>query len=202
MDVRDKITWVALELTKAGEQKAIDGTLVEALRSGLSIPESHPIFVPYTSYSKGGRKVSVRLIEGYAFVGSGLTETRYFALERGALVSRVMSSSGPYNLRTLQTVPDSKIRGMMDQLRSQVSSDIEIEAKVKITGGNYTHLEGEVVDLNGDRAAVRITLRSIDVVTWLPKVFLVDVSENSGEDTLSEVDPLDVAVGPEYIPED
>jgi len=201
MDARDKITWVALELTKAGERKAIDGTLAEALRTGLNVLESHPLFVPYASYSKGGRRVSVRLIEGYAFVASGLTETRYFALERGPFVERVMSTHGPYNLRTLQTVPDPKIQGMMEQLRVQVSSDIEIGARVRIVGGNYLHLEGEVVDLTEDRAAVRITLRSIDTIAWLPKV-LVDAATNPSEDTTLELDPLDVAVGSEFLPED
>lgn len=200
-DARDKTTWVALELTKAGEQKAIDGTLAEALRVALGIPESHPLFVPYASYSKGGRKVSVRLIEGYAFVASGLTENLYFALERGPFVGKVMSSPGPHSMRTLQTVSDAKIRGMMEQLREQVSSDIEIGTKVKVVGGNYLHLEGEVVDLNEDRAAVRIRLRSLDVVAWLPKVFVVDVSIAASEDRNGDLDPLDVAVGPEHIPE-
>lgn len=201
MDARDKTTWVALELTKAGEAKAIDGSLSASLRSGLSVPDDYPIFVPYANYAKGGRKVSVRLIEGYAFAASGLPEIRYFALERGPLVGRVMSTSGSHNMRTLQTVPDGKIRGMMDQLRSQVSSDIEVGAFVKVIGGNYLHLEGEVVDLMDERAAVRIRLRSLDVVAWLPKIF-VDVPSNSSEDTSLEIDPLDVAVGPEFIPED
>ena len=201
MDVRDKMTWVALELTKAGELKAIDGSLSGSLRTSLSVPDTYSIFVPYASYAKGGRRVSVRLIEGYAFISSGLTETRYFALERGPFVSRVISTHGPYNLRTLQTVPDDKIRGMMAQLRSQVSSDIEVGDLVKIIGGSYLHLEGVVVDLTDDRAAVRITLRSIDVVAWMPKVF-VDSEINSVEDTGAEIDPLDFAVGSEFIPED
>lgn len=201
MDVRDKMTWVALELTKAGELKAIEGSLAEALRSGLGVSETHPIFVPYASYSKGGRRVSVRLIEGYAFAASGLTETRYFSLERGPLVSRVISTPGPYNLRTLQTVPDDKIRGMMTQLRSQVASDIEVGDQVRVIGGSYLHLDGTVVDLTEDRVAVRITLRSIDVVAWMPKVF-VDSEVNLAEDTGAEIDPLDLAVGSEFLPED
>jgi transcription antitermination factor NusG len=195
------MTWVALELTKAGEAKAIEGSLADSLRSGLGVQDDYPIFVPYVNYSKGGRRVSIRLIEGYAFAASGLTETRYFALERGPFVSRVMSTSGPHNMRTLQTVADEKIRGMMDQLRSQVSSDIEVGAKVKVIGGNYLHLEGEVVDLMEEKAAVRIRLRSLDVVAWIPKI-LVDSGSNSSEDSSSELDPLDVAVGPEFLPED
>jgi transcription antitermination factor NusG len=201
MDVRDKMTWVALELTKAGEQKAIDSTLTVALRSALGIPDSHLVFVPYASYAKGGRSVSVRLIEGYAFVASGLVETRYFSLERGPFVERVMSTKGAHNMRVLQTVPDARIRSMMAQLREQVASDLEIGAVVKITGGNYLHLEGVIVDLTDDRAAVRIKLRSLDVVAFLPKVF-IDVITEDGEDNRDEIDALDIAVGPEFIPED
>jgi transcription antitermination factor NusG len=201
MDVRDKTTWVALELTKAGEQKAIDGTLASTLRSNLGVPDSHQIFVPYASYSKGGRSVSVRLIEGYAFVASGLVETRYFALERGPFVERVMSSKGAHNMRVLQTVPDQRIRVLMDQLREQVSSDLEIGARVKITGGNYLHLEGVIVDLMDDRAAVRIKLRSLDVVAFLPKVF-IDVIAEEGENRGVNEDALDIAIDPEFIPED
>lgn len=170
------------------------------MRSALSVPDNYAIFVPYASYSKGGRKVSVRLIEGYAFVASGLTETKYFALERGPLVERVMSTNGPHNLRTLQTVADEKIQGMKDQLRSQISSDIEIGAQVKVINGNYSNLDGEVIDLLDEKAAVRIRLRSLDVVAWLPKIF-IDAAPNPSEDSSSDIDPLDVAVGPEFLPE-
>lgn len=201
MDVRDKMTWVALELTKAGEQKAIDGTLADALRASLGVPDTHSIFVPYASYSKGGRTVSVRLIEGYAFVASGLVETRYFALERGPLVEQVMSSKGAHNMRVLQTVPDHKVQALIGQLREQVSSDLEIGTRVKIIGGNYVHLEGVIVDLTDDRAAVRIRLRSLDVVAFLPKVF-IDVISDEVETDSNEVDALDVADGPEFIPEE
>jgi transcription antitermination factor NusG len=166
----------------------------------LCVPESYPVFVPYASYSKGGRSVSVRLIEGYAFVGSGLEETKYFALERGPYVGRVMSSRGAHNMRVLQTVPDQRIQALMTQLREQVASDLEIGTNVRITGGNYLHLEGVIVDLTDDRAAVRIKLRSRDVVAFLPKVF-IDAVTDAAEDSV-EIDALDVAIGPEFIPED
>jgi transcription antitermination factor NusG len=195
------MTWVALELTKAGEQKAIESTLASALRSALSVTDAHPLFVPYASYSKGGRSVSVRLIEGYAFVASGLVETRYFSLERGPFVERVMSAKGAHNMRVLQTVPDARVRAMMAQLREQVAADLEVGAAVKITGGNYLHLEGVIVDLTDDRAAVRIRLRSLDVVAFLPKIF-IDVIAEGEEDDAGKIDALDVAVGPEFIPED
>lgn len=183
-----------------GEQKAIDSTLVAALRSSLAVPDDYPVFVPYASYTKGGRSVSIRLIEGYAFIASGLIETRYFALERGPLVERVVSAKGVHNMRVLQTISDLRVQAMMDQLREHVASDLEVGASVKVTGGSYLHLEGVIVDLTEDRAAVRIKLRSLDVVAFLPKVF-IDLIDGSVGDTLHEIDALDVAIGPEFIPE-
>jgi len=142
------------------------------LRSELGVEDSYPLFVPYTSYEKGGRRVSVRLIEGYAFVASGLPETRYFALEKGTLVSQVISSRGVHGVRVIHCVPNSRIEHLKQQLRSSVSSTLEVGTRVRVIGGNYSRLEGEIVDIQSDRAAVRITLRSIDVIAWIPLIAL------------------------------
>lgn len=194
---------MVLELTKAGELKAIRGELASALRADLNLPDDYPVFVPYATYSKGGRQVSIRLIDGYAFVASGLTETRFLALERGTLVERVMSSNGPHGMRVLQTVPDAKIRELRDQLRAQVSLDLEIGLPVRVTGGNYATLEGVVVELLEDRAGVRFTMRSLDVVAFLPRV-LVEVITEGSEDHIDplEIDPLDMSMGDEHLPEE
>ena len=147
--------------------------------------DSYPLFVPYTSYEKGGRRVSVRLIEGYAFVASGLPETRYFALERGNLVSQVISSRGVHGVRVIHCVPNSRIDQLRSQLRASTSSSLEVGVRVRVVGGNYARLEGDIVDVNTDRAAVRITLRSIDVIAWIPFVALdsnLDSEEEVPED--------------------
>ena len=79
MDSRDEITWVVLELTHAGEQKAIEGNLAEALSRELRLPRGHLIFVPSITQSKNERHPAViQLIEGYAFVASGLPDAQYF----------------------------------------------------------------------------------------------------------------------------
>lgn len=184
-DDRDATTWATLELTKAGEDKAVEGTLAKALRSELGVEDSYPLFVPYTSYEKGGRRVSVRLIEGYAFVASGLPETRYFALEKGNLVSQVISSRGVHGVRVIHCVPNSRIDQLRSQLRASSSSSLEVGVRVRVVGGNYARLEGDIVDVNTDRAAVRITLRSIDVIAWIPFVALdsnLDSEEEVPED--------------------
>jgi transcription antitermination factor NusG len=168
VDDRDATTWVTLELTKAGEDKAVDGTLAKALRSELGVDSTHPVFVPYTSYEKGGRRVVVGLIEGYSFIASGLPETRYFALEKGNLVSQVISSKGIHGVRVIHAVPNSRILSLKSQLHDSISSTFEIGTQVRVIGGNYSRLEGVIVDILNDKAAVRITLRSIDVVAWIP----------------------------------
>jgi transcription antitermination factor NusG len=168
MDKRDEITWATLELTKAGELKAIEGKLAQALRNSLGVDDSFPVFVPYSTYNKGGRTVSVRLIEGYAFVATGLPEIRYFALERTPLVSRVFSSSSG-GMRILHTVPNSEVNSMKARLAESMSSDLELGTKVRITGGNYRDLEGQVVDLYDNKVAVRVEFRSLTTITVVPR---------------------------------
>lgn len=168
MDKRDETTWATLELTKAGELKAIEGKLAPALRSLLGVDSSFPVFVPYASYTKGGRTVSVRLIEGYAFVATGLPEVKYFGLERSPLVSKVFSSS-VNGLRVLHTLPNREVDGMRARLSDSMSADFEVGAKVRITGGNYRDLDGVIVDLYDKRVAVRVEFRSLTAIAVVPR---------------------------------
>jgi transcription antitermination factor NusG len=163
------------------------------LRSDLGVDDSYPVFVPYTSYEKGGRRVVVELIEGYAFVASGLSETRYFSLEKGTLVAQVISSKGVHGFRVIHSVPDARIRSLRDQLREAVSSNLEIGTHVRVTGGNYSRLDGRIIDIADDKAAIRITLRSIDVVAWIPLAAL-DTNLTPEED--SPDSSLDVESSP------
>ena len=113
-DQRDGVTWVALELSRQGEQKVEDGTLAVALRKALGVEDSWPVFIPAKLYSKSGKRVTVHLMEGYAFVGSGLDEVNYFKLERsGKLVEQVMAIPGPSGVRVLSTISNRQV----DELR-------------------------------------------------------------------------------------
>jgi transcription antitermination factor NusG len=168
LDKRDETTWATLELTKAGEGKAIEGGLSRSLRSLLGVDESFPVFVPYASYTKGGRTVSVRLIEGYAFVGTGLPEIKYFGLERSALVARVFSSS-VNGMRVLHTLPNTEIEGMRSRLSESMSADFDVGTKVRITGGNYRDLEGTIVDLYDKKLAIRVEFRSLTSIVVVPR---------------------------------
>ena len=80
MDRRDKKTWVILELTRVGEQKGESGDLEISLHRSLGTKEIDS-FVPAATYKKGGRTVTIHLMEGYAFVAYELDETKFFDLE-------------------------------------------------------------------------------------------------------------------------
>ena len=159
---------MTLELTKQGESKAIEGTLARSIRRDLGVPKDFPVFVPYSCYSKHVKGVSI-LIEGYAFVSTGLPETRYFSLESKPLVHRVLSTKGPYGMRILNTIPDHRVVGMQGQLREMIAADIEEGMIVKVTSGHYARLEGNVVDVCGDVISVRFPMRSLDVVAVFPR---------------------------------
>ena len=173
MDQRDAQTWIALELNRTGEQKIEDGTLDAALRIDLSVGSDFPVFVPATNYTKNNRTITLYLVEGYVFVGSGLPETTYFALERRPYISRVIHTKpGPHKLRVLSVIPDTYIEEMRGQLRALVASDIEVGAEVRVTDGPYKALAGKVLDVEGDQAIVEIHLRSLELILTIPRVFL------------------------------
>lgn len=188
MDKRDETTWATLELTKAGELKAIEGRLAHSLRSLLGVDENFPVFVPYASYTKGGRTVSVRLIEGYAFVATGLPEVRYFGLERSPLVTKVFSSS-VNGLRVLHTLPNREVEGMRSRLADSMSADFEVGAQVRITGGNYRDLDGVIVDLYDKQIAIQVEFRSLTAIAVVPRTLATFLSTASPK-VLEPEDPV------------
>ena len=180
MDRRDKQTWVILELTRVGEQKAEDGTLEGSLRRSLGSKDI-PVFVPSCTYKKGGRTVTVHLMEGYAFVAYLLEETVFFSLEQKNDVKSVMSSKSPSGIRVPHTLPNREIQRMQEQLRTIIIGDVEIGSCVKVTDGTYRGLEGRVMDVEQDHAILRIEMRSLEVITKIPQVFLeVEADETCG----------------------
>lgn len=160
--------------------KALDGTLASSLRHELGVDRSFGVFVPYAPIVKNLKSSSV-LIEGYAFVSSGLPETKYFSLENRSLVSRVLSSRGIHGMRVLHTIPNHRVVEMQRQLRQLVASDVAEGMTVRVTGGCYARLEGRVVDVFDDSVAIRVPLRSIDIVTVIPKS-LLSLDPETGDD--------------------
>lgn len=179
MDPRDKPTWVVLELSKAGDAKAADGKLDAILRRDLRVDADFPIFIPYALFDKGGRKVSIRLVDGYAFVSSTLPETRYFKLENSPFVEVVLSTKNGSGVRVLQTVADSHVQELRERLRRELEGTIEVGTDVRILKGNYANLTGPVVDVFSDRVAVHIPLRSREIVAVVPKTYVDVLGENN-----------------------
>ena len=177
-DRRDDTNWVVLELTRAGEVRVADGTLEPAIREALG-SEDHPVFIPATTYFRGGRRVTVHLMEGYVFVASGLPETTYLNLERDCpYVRRALSSRGEGGIPVLSVISDRDVQDMRRKLRETVSSDIRDGMKVRINQGTYAKLDGTVVDVEGDEAQVLIELRSFKVIRGIPRAFLEPATED------------------------
>lgn len=173
MDQRDAPTWIVLELSPNGEDRLEDGTLEQSIRSDLGVNTSHQIFIPATTYRKGNKTITLRLMEGYVFIASGLPETEYFALEHRPYAVQVMSTRpGPYKMRVLSTVPDSRVQDLKRQMREMLSSDIALYDKVTVIDGTYKTLEGVVVGVEKDKAFVKINLRSMEVIATIPLMFL------------------------------
>lgn len=173
MDQRDAPTWIAIELTRLGETKVEDGTLIPSLFADLGVPDDFPVFIPAVTYAKGHKTITVHLVEGYVFVSSVLNETTYFALERRPYVAQVLSTVDRKNgMRVPSVISDKHIEEMKNKLRMLVVSDVEHGATVKIVDGRYRGLEGAVIGFEKDCAFVVIELRSLHVITAVPRVFL------------------------------
>lgn len=123
--------------------------------------------------------ITLHLMEGYAFVGAGLPDTQYFALERRPYVNQVISTPG--RMRVLNSVHNAKIEELRLQLRQMVAADIQDGEIIRVTGGSYRNLEGEVVQVKGNEAIIRIKLRSLELVAIIPVVFL-EVLQSSDDD--------------------
>lgn len=180
-DQRDNRTWVVIELTRAGEVKVEEGNISLLLREALGVDKQHPVFVPSTTYLSRGHNVTIHLMEGYVFVASGLPEISYLNLEGNCpYVRRVLSSRSPSGMRALNVIPESSVQDMRRKLSQQVSSDIKEGMQVTVVDGTYSHLEGKVVDVDGENAHVRFTMRSLDLIARVPRVFLTPSDEEEG----------------------
>ena len=147
--------------------------LARELRRGLDVEDEWPVFIPARIYEKKGRSVTVHLMEGYAFVATGLDEVRYFRLEQTKNVAQVLSERrGSQEIRVLSTISDSRVSELRRQLNEEVAADIVAGMSVLVTDGIYSKLEGVVLDVEGDYAIVRFELRSLKVLSKVPKAFL------------------------------
>lgn len=163
---------MALELTRHGEKLVEDGTLAAEIRRALDVDEDWPVFIPARIYERKGRRHTVHLMEGYAFVATGLDEVRYFHLESTKVIEQVMATRDPRGIRVLKPIGDGQVADLRRRLIDEVAADIIPGMQVLVTDGIYSKLEGIVMDIEGDHAVVRFELRSLKVISKVPKVFL------------------------------
>lgn len=189
MDRRDQRTWVVLELSPQGERLIEDGGLDVELRRYLRVDPAWPVFIPSRHFERCGKRITVHLMEGYAFIQSGLDEIHYFRLERSRLVEQVMATRGPHGVRVLSVVTDAKIEDLRQRLVNEVSFDIAPGMSVRVTQGLYSNMYGSVEMLQGDHAGVYFDLESLKLLAWLPKAIL-DTSDQDAKPLPKLVDIL------------
>lgn len=176
-DERDNLTWVVFELTRAGEKLAQEGLLESFLRKTLKTPD-HEIFVPYLSYRYDGRVSLFNVMEGYAFVASGLDERLYFkATVDSPYLKSVLSYRSLGSGVVLQTVPDIKIRELRDNLAKMVAVEIREGMRVEITRGTCLGLVGVVQSLTDEDAFVLIQMRTLRTIRTIPRFALFPLGD-------------------------
>lgn len=172
--LRRPTSWAIVELTRLGERKAEDGTLEPLLRDALSLPYDHPIFVPCRSFTAGGRRTTIHLMEGYAFAGSDGRALSSPSRTDQPYIKRLLTSPSPSGGRVLSVLPDSRILEMEADLARHVGEDAKLGTEVSVTKGLYAKMEGQVVEIleSGD-LVVRFRMRSLDLIAKVPKSLVV-----------------------------
>lgn len=189
-DERDATTWVVLELTEAGERLAEEGALDVHLRTILECPDNHPVFVPYTVITRHGRRSVINVIEGYAFVASGLPDLSYFSLpSKSPNIKSILHAQTSGRVKTLSTVPDRSVADLQQRLRRMISREIEIGSDVRVHDGLHRGLVGRVVDVHGEDAFVFVKMRTIETIRVFPRYTLRPADGILGFDSPSDVYP-------------
>ncbi len=175
MDRRDEKTWVILELSHLGESKVSEGVFATQLKKLLGKKyrdEVYELFVPTRIYEKGGRKVALQLMEGYAFIDSNHDFDFFLALENTDLIRSVMRTPSPSGVDTLHSLPNREVDALRNQLREMIMKDVDEGSIATVTKGIYKNLDGLVLGLIEEDALVKIDLRTISVITLIPQMFL------------------------------
>lgn len=181
MDARDEVTWLICELTPQGERAAEEGNLETLLRSVGRVPPQHPIFVPCLSYVYNGRKSVFSVMEGYAFLSSGVESSVIKLLSNSQYVRRVLSQGNGIR-RSFETVSDAKIREIRQQLNSMVGEEIQVGMTVRVIEGPLLGIIGEVLDcLENQNVILKMSMRSIHILKEIPRAILQPIGEDEDE---------------------
>ncbi len=177
MDARDEITWLILELTPQGESAAEDGLLEGVLRDHGDLDQGHPVFIPCMACTHKGVRSVISVMEGYAFVASGVDDSFFDRLRSTPYVRRVMTR-GTGIRRVVETIPDAKIRDLRKNLNEMVGAEILVDMEVRIIDGPLIGIVGKVVEIYGDQASVLVEMRSLYAIKDFPRFFLHPVSDD------------------------
>lgn len=170
---RRPTSWAVVELTRMGERKAEDGTLVGLLRDIFSLPHTHPVFVPSKTYTSGGRTTTIHLMEGYAFIASDGADILFPSTDQ-PYVKRILTTHTPNGSKVLSVVADAVILDMEVKLSQHVGDEIAIGACVRVTSGLYAQMEGEVMDTTpSGNLIVRFKMRSLDTIVEIPRTLAI-----------------------------
>lgn len=181
---------MVLELTDTGERLAEEGALERHLRKVLQCGPAHPVFVPYTVIVRHKRRSVINVIEGYAFVATGLQDVAYLRLPtRSPHIKTVMHRRSTAHIVTLTPVPDKSILDLKARLRKLISQDIEIGSDVRVHEGLHRGLVGQVVDVFENDAFVLIKMRTLETIRVFPRHTLRPATGVLGFDSPSEIHP-------------
>ena len=178
MDQRDETAWLILELTAQGERVAEEGLLEEILRDYGDLSGAHPVFVPYLSYTYGGSRSLFSVMEGYAFIGAGISDYGRRDLINTPYVKKFLSRHTDDHLQPLDTISSSAIQDLKKRLGELVGVEIADGMKVRVCEGSFIGLQGVVVGLSGEFATVLVELRSLRALRKMPRFMLRPVGED------------------------
>lgn len=177
MDVRDEITWVVLELTPQGERLAEDGQLADALRDVAKLESDYPVFVPYLSYVHEGTRSLFSVMEGYAFMASGLDRDEMDLILRSMYVRKFLSRRLSTRV-SYETLPNRKIEDLRQSLREIVAVEIICGMDVVVEDGPLCGIKGKVVGVTDTHADLLVEMRSLRAIRHLPRFILRPVSDD------------------------
>jgi hypothetical protein len=177
VDARDETTWLVLELTPQGESAATDGLLEGLLRDHGGLPPEHPVFIPLVVCVHKGVRSVLSVMEGYAFVASGVDDSFFRRLRPSPYVRRIMSR-GTGIRKIAETISDTDISILRKNLNMMVGAEISEGMKVRVIDGPLVGITGKVVELHGEKAFVHVAMRSLYAIRYFPRFFLHPVNDD------------------------
>jgi transcription antitermination factor NusG len=170
---------VVLELSPLGEVRAEEGTLEALIRDALSVEPEYPIFIPCVTYSNGKDRVVLNMMEGYAFVASGLPEPEYLALTHNCVYVQQAMFTSHQGVPVLSTITDQALDELRTGLKNMVAVELAVGMRVEVVEGPYSNMKGQILSLETDVAHVYIELRSLRAIRSIPRTVLRPVDQEA-----------------------